>query len=220
MKKIEYAVGAAGLFIRHLHRPGFDRCMLATFGNTFRVEQSFTSNEPLLHSVLNRISKSITNEATRLYNSIEDVIVQFKAYGYRDRPWLLTVITDGKNNFSDGKYRNNPAAIGRFVATRYNHEDSNFIFVIGVGEGNQIDKKALATLGNSGNFLAMTIEAFPLLEMLFMRIALDVSERIEGIRVNYENISWTEVSRVRQVSNIPFDYAFLLDRSGSMNEEG
>jgi hypothetical protein len=219
MKKIEYAVGAAGLFIQHLHRPGIDRCMLATFGSTFRVDQGFTSNEPQLHSTLSRISRSITDETTRLYDSIEDSIDQFRTYGYRDRPWLLTVITDGIDNESR-RYKSNPAAIGQYVATRYNHEDSNFIFVIGVGEGNQIDKNALGTLGHYGNFIAMTIEAFPLLEMLFIRIALQVSERLEGIRVNYGNISWAEVSRIRQISNIPFDYAFLIDRSGSMGERG
>jgi len=219
MKKIEYAVGAAELFIRHLHRPGVDRCMLATFGNSFRVDQGFTSNEPQLHNTLGRISRSISNERTRLYDSIEDTIMQFRSNASLNRPWLLTVITDGIDNESS-RYRNNPAAIGRFVATRYNHEDSNFIFVIGVGEGKQIDGNALATLGNYGNFIAMTIGAFPLLEMLFIRIALQVSEQLTGVQVNYGNMSWTEVSRVRQVSNVPFDYAFLIDRSGSMSEQG
>ena len=219
MKKIEYAVGAAGLFIHHLHRGGIDRCMLATFGNSFRVDQGFTTNEPQLHATLSRISRSISNERTRLYDSIEDTIGQFHRYAANDRPWLLTVITDGIDNESS-RYRNSPAAIGRFVATRYNHEASNFIFVIGVGEGNQIDANALATMGDYGNFIAMTIGAFPLLEYLFIRIALQVSEQLTGVRVNYGNMSWTEVSRVRQVSNVPFDYAFLIDRSGSMSEPG
>src|SRR5579863_6917091 len=115
MKKIEYAVGAAGLFIHNLHRPGIDRCMLATFGNGFQVAQGFTSNEPQLHSALGRISQSIRDERTRLYDSIEDVISQFWTYGDKGRPWLLTVITDGQDNGSR-KYRNNPAGIGRFVA--------------------------------------------------------------------------------------------------------
>jgi len=193
--------------------------MLATFGNGFQVAQGFTSNEPQLHSALGRINQSIRDERTRLYDSIEDVISQFWAYGDKRRPWLLTVITDGQDNESR-KYRNNPAGIGRFVAARFNHEPSNFIFVIGVGEGSQIDKNALGTLGDCGGFLAMTIGAFPLLEMLFIRIALQVSEQLEGIQVNYGNISWREVSRVRQISQIPFDYAFLLDRSGSMSEQG
>lgn len=219
MKKIEYAVGAAGLFVHNLHREGFDRGMIATFGNRFYVEQGFTATESYLHSALNRVSRSIRDERTRLYDSIEDVILQFQGYGYRDRPWLLTVITDGQDNESR-KYYQNPASIGRFVASQYNHDSSNFIFVIGVGEGRQIDSNALATLGNYGNFLAMTIDAFPLLEALFIEIALQVSEQLEGIQVNYGNLSWTEVARIREISSIPFDYAFLIDRSGSMNEPG
>jgi hypothetical protein len=219
MKKIEYAVGAAGLFIHNLHREGFDRGMIATFGNGFRVEQGFTSTESYLHASLSKVSRSITNERTRLYDSIEDVVLQFHRYGARNRPWLLTIITDGQDNESR-RYRQNPIAIGRFVASQYNHEPSNFIFVIGVGEGQLIDSNALATLGRYGNFLAVTIEAFELLEMVFIEIALQFSEKLEGIRVNYGNLSWAEVSRVRQVSMVPFDYAFLIDRSGSMSEQG
>jgi hypothetical protein len=219
MKKIEYAVGAAGLFIQNLHREGFDRGMIATFGNGFRVEQGFTTTGSYLHSALSRVSRSIRDERTRLYDSIEDVILQFRSYGYRDRPWLLTVITDGQDNESS-RYYQNPIGIGRFVASQYNDDPSNFIFVIGVGEGRQIDANALTTLGNYGNFLAMTIDAFPLLEVLFIEIALQVSEQLEGIQVNYGNLSWTEVARIREISSIPFDYAFLIDRSGSMSERG
>ena len=219
MKKIEYAVGAAGLFSHHLHREGFDRGMIATFGNGFRVEQGFTSCESNLHSTLSRIPRSITDEGTRLYDSVEDVIQQFWSYGQRNRPWLLTVITDGQDNASR-KYKGNPAAIGHYIATRFNHEPSNFIFVIGVGEGRQIDRHALATMGDYGNFLAITIGAFPLLERVFLNIAVQVSTQISGVRVNAGNMSWAEVQQVRQVSQVPFDYAFLIDRSGSMSEQG
>lgn len=218
-KKIEYAVGAASLFIQHLHRENFDRGMIATFGNSFQVVQSFTPYESQLHTSLGLAARSISNERTRLYDSIEDTIMAFWHAGSRNRPWLLTIITDGQDNESR-KYRQNPAAIGRFVATRFNHEASNYIFVIGVGEGNQIDKNALATLGDYGNFLAITIAAFPLLERVFLEIALQVTTQIAGYQVNIGNLSWGEVARIRQVSHVAFDYAFLIDRSGSMNERG
>jgi hypothetical protein len=219
LKKIEYAVGAASLFVQHLHRENFDRGMIATFGNSFQMEQGFTFYEGNLHSSLGMIARSISNERTRLYDSIEDVINAFWSGGSRNRPWLLTIITDGQDNESR-KYRNNPAGIGHFVATRFNHEASNYIFVIGVGEGAQIDRNALATLGNYGNFLAITIEAFPLLERVFLEIALRVTTQITGYQVNIGNLSWGEVARIRQVSHVAFDYAFLIDRSGSMSERG
>lgn len=219
LTKIDYAVGAAGLFIQHLHRENFDRGMISTFGNSFRMEQGFTSYEGNLHNSLRWVSRSITDERTRLYDSIEDVIATFWNSGSRDHPWLLTIITDGKDNESY-RYRNNPAAIGRYIATRFNHEVSNYIFVIGVGEGSLIDRNALATMGNYGNFLAITIDAFPLLEMVFLEIALKVTTQIAGYQVNVGNLSWGEVARIRQVSHVAFDYAFLIDRSGSMGEWG
>lgn len=220
MKKIEYAVGAAELFIHHLHREGFDRGMIATFGNTFRVEQGFTGTEAYLHSALARVSRSVSNEGTRLYSSMEDVIRTFWDTGDRRRPWLLTIITDGKDYDDSGKYRNNPAGIGRYVAEHYNHQSSNYIFMIGVGKGQDIDERALATLGDTGGFLAMRIGAFPLLEMAFLQIAVDVTTRLEGRRISVGNLTWQEVAQIRQVSQIPFDYAFLIDRSGSMNDAG
>lgn len=171
--KIEYAVGAAGLFVQHLHRENFDRGMIATFGNSFQIQQGFTFYERNIHSSLGIIARSIRSERTRIYASIEDAIQAFWQTGSRDRPWLLTIITDGQDNESR-RYRQNPVGIGQFIATRFNHEPSNYIFVIGVGKGFQVDRNALATMGNYGNFLAITIEAFPLLERVFLEIALQV----------------------------------------------
>lgn len=219
MKKIEYAVVAAGLFIKHLHRENFDRGMIATFGNGFRVEQPFTSTEAQLHSALSRVARSVTDEQTRLYDSIADTIAQFWSRGLRDRPWLLTVITDGKDNASSRFYRN-PSGIGQHVLSQINMEPSNFIFVIGVGEGNQIDIKALGELGDAGRFPAIAIDAFPLLEMYFLEIALEVSTQVVGRRINAGTLSWDEVAAIHRVSQTPLDYAFLIDRSGSMSEPG
>lgn len=219
MRNIEYAIRAASVFIRHLHREGFDRGMIATFGTAFRVDQGFTSTEAQLHGALGRVASEARGGKTRLYDSIEDVIGTFWSQAKRDRPWLVTVITDGQDNASI-RYRGNPAGIGRFIAARYNHEPSNFIFVIGVGEGNQIDVKALATMGDYGEFPAIAIESFPLLELVFLEIALQVSEQVVGARVDAGSMSWDEVARIYRISPTPLDYAFLIDRSASMNEQG
>ena len=219
MRKIEYAVGAAGLFIKHMHIENVDRGMIATFGNAFRVEQGFTGREIELHHTLAYVSRSVTDEQTRLYDSIEDVINQFWHTGDRGRPWLLVVITDGQDNISR-RYWDNPRGIGNFIGQRFNHEPSNFIFVIGVGEGEQIGRAALGKMGDSGQFTAMTIAAFPLLELVFLELAFRISETTVGQVVTSGNRSWGEVARLRQISHIPFDYAFLIDRSGSMSEQG
>lgn len=221
--KIEYAIAATALFINNLHSENFDRGMIATFGNSFRVDCGFTATESYLHSALRRLSPSEikqNNEGTRLYDSIENCIFEFHRYGRRDRPWLLIVITDGKDYYDQGKYRNNPAAIGRFIANSFNHEPTNFIVVVGVGEGNEIDRNALATMANNGGFKAVTLGAFQELQMLFLAIALQVSNQISGVRYSVGNMSWTEVRRIRQLNRVAIDYAFLLDRSGSMSGPG
>ena len=155
-----------------------------------------------------------------MYDSIEDVIERFwlrDQFGARrNYPWVLIIITDGQDSDSK-RYKKNSAAIGRYIAQRYNQEASNFIFIIGVGEGKEIDRPALATLADNGGFNAITIEAFPLLEAIFLEIALNVSTTLTRTQINVGNLSWEEVSRVRQLSNVPIDYAFLIDRSGSMS---
>lgn len=219
MKKIEYAIGAAGLFIQHLHQENLDRGMIATFGDSFRVEQSFTGWESNLHGVLARLSHASLDRSTRLYDSIKDCVDQFWRLADRRRPWLLTIITDGQDNASY-TYKNNPSGIGQYTATHYNHERSNFMFLIGVGEGNQIDKRALGTIGDCGNFPAMTIGGFPLLELLFLDIAIQVTSALYGQRIQVGRMSWEEVAQVRSLSRVAIDYAFLLDRSASMSEQG
>lgn len=215
MKKIDYAIGASASFIQHLHRNGFDRGMVATFGSHFRIEQHFTPNSAQLFAALRRLKP---NGGTRLYDSIEDIIGQFWLYGDQRRPWLLIVITDGQDNESK-KYKSNPVGIGRYVAKNYNQE-SNFITVIGVGKGDQIDGKSLVTFGNTGGFPAIAIDAFPLLEEVFLRIALQVSTSLVGRRIDIGRLSWAEVAKYYQISQIPIDYAFLIDCSGSMTDVG
>ncbi len=218
LRKIDYAVGAADMFIKHMHVDGTDRGMIATFGDGFQVAQPFTGRESQLHYMLDQC-RSFRNENTRLYDSIEDTINTFWATGDKRRPWLLTIITDGQDNKSR-RYANNPYGIGQFIGQRFNHEPSNFIFLIGVGKGHEIDRQALATMGDAGGFLAMTIEAFPLLELVFLELAVRVSEMTVGQVFQQGNRTWGEVQRIRQLSRIPFDYAFLIDRSASMKEPG
>jgi len=227
MRKIEYACGAAGLFIRHLHTESFDRGMIATFGNSFQVEQGFTSTESSLHSALARVSRSVKNEGTRLYTSIYDVIRVFwdgarnSNAADKRRPWLLTVITDGKENSDrSDSYHNNPMGIGRYIADHFNHEPSNFMFLLGVGSNQDIDVNALATVAAYGGIPAIPVQAFPLLEYTFLQIALDVSTQLVGQRVNIGNLTWERVAQIRQISQTALDYAFLIDRSGTMNDSG
>ncbi|HEU5383171.1 MAG TPA: vWA domain-containing protein [Ktedonobacteraceae bacterium] len=223
MRKFDYAVAAAGMFIKHLHTEDFDRGMIATFGNTFRVEQGFTGEEEQLHLTLARIHREFYRnfdahnggEKTRLYTSIVDMINEFRNSGKRDRPWILTVVTDGRDEPpSVTEYSGQPEKTGYYIATHYNHESSNYIFVVGVGE--DIDRVALTKLADVGRFPAMTIEAFPLLEKQFLRIAVEVSSQVVGVRPAGE--SWEEVGRIRRLALTPIDYAFLIDRSGTMHD--
>lgn len=75
-------------------------------------------------------------------------------------------------------------------------------------------------MADNGGFLAITIDAFPLLEAIFLKIAINVSAQLVGGEITIGNLSWQEVAYLRRVSQIPLDYAFLIDRSGSMSGPG
>jgi hypothetical protein len=219
VRKIEYAVGAAGAFIRALHREDFDRGMIATFGERFRIVQGFTGDGTALYRALGGILLGAREPQSRLYDSLEDLVRVFWQEGHSDRPWLLAVITDGMDT-SSAKYRGNPSGIGRFIGANFNHEPSNFIFVIGVGDNQQVDAQGLARMGVAGGFPAVTIEAFPMLMEVFIDIAVEVTGQLVGRRVSDGVTSWDEVAQIYRVAQTPLDYAFLIDVSTSMDELG
>src|SRR5579863_4148481 len=102
MRKIELAVGAAAHFIDSLHRDGYDQGLIATFGETLRIDQDFTAQKDKLITALRNVTRAADRshaqrsyERSRLYASISDVIQHFWAVADRRRQWLLLVITDG-----------------------------------------------------------------------------------------------------------------------------
>jgi hypothetical protein len=214
--KIEAAVAATQQFIRRLHRENFDRGLIATFGTHFCIEQEFTGCENDLHRALHGIAKKVEwSEGTRLYDSIQDVIITFGRDGDSHRPWLLIVITDGQDTHS-AKYHHNPTALGHAIAQGFNADASNLVCVIAVGRPEQVDVPALRQLGDAGHFPVIRIEGMALLEEAFVRVAIQIIERTEGRVIGDGQAAWAELSRIRQAVQIPFDYAFLIDCSGSM----
>ena len=69
---------------------------------------------------------------TRLYDSIYDVVVGiFRQKANRTRPWILVVVTDGDDNCSTRSARQCAQEVYRLFTI----EESNFLFVVGVGDG-------------------------------------------------------------------------------------
>jgi hypothetical protein len=214
LKKFDIMSHSVNRFICTLQRPGVDRGQITTFGSTFRVERDFTSDPGRLRLALSAVSSSITKEKTRLYDSLADAVSAFYAAGHRDRPWVLCCVTDGCDNAS--LRFGNPGSIGLHLARSFNHDPTNFLVVVAVGTDSQIDRDALSILGQNACCPCITIERFDLMEQVFIQIALRVTTRLIGLRRTVGNISWDELAGIREVSHVPIDFSFLLDRSGSM----
>jgi hypothetical protein len=217
LKKFDIMSQAVERFVATLQRPGVDRGQITTFGSTFRIEQDFTADPGRLRLALRGVARSITNEKTRLYDSLADAVSAFYAAGQRHRPWVLCCVTDGCDNASS-VFDKNPGGIGLHLARSFNHDPTNLLVVVAVGTDSQIDRDALSILGHTARCPCITIDHFDLIERVFMQIALRVTSKLVGLRRTVGNISWDELARIREVSHIPIDFSFLLDRSGSMAE--
>ncbi len=220
-RKIEYAAGAALHFIDALHAEGIDRGAIYSLGSTFRIDQGFTTSRAHLQQALVNIGRSKPNENTALYDSIALAIDQFQKNGRQNVPWVLIVLTDGKDNASKAFPHNDkrsPAAVGVLVNECFSRAASNFFVLVGVGDARSLDVEAIATIGHFSNSLAIPLENFHLLEQLFLQLVVQVTETIVGRTVQHGQQEILELARVRQVNKIGIDYALVIDRSGSMDE--
>uniref|UniRef100_U9UAY8 VWFA domain-containing protein n=1 Tax=Rhizophagus irregularis (strain DAOM 181602 / DAOM 197198 / MUCL 43194) TaxID=747089 RepID=U9UAY8_RHIID len=128
--QISCAIKASNELVKNLHRDGLDRGCIATFNDSMVIRQSFTRDEASLYRSLNGLS-NVVSGATRLYDSMIDVIKTFQRNGDRSRPWIFVVVTDGDDNRSSRSLRKCAEEISRL----FTKESSNFLFVVGVGDG-------------------------------------------------------------------------------------
>jgi Mg-chelatase subunit ChlD len=220
-RKIEYAAGAALHFINALHAEGVDRGAIYSLGNTFRVDQGFTTSREELDRALINLGQSKPNENTALYDSIALAIDQFQRFGRPNVPWVLIVLTDGKDNASQvfsHRDERSPAAVGLLTAECFANASSNYFVLVGVGDANSLDVKAITTIGEYARSPAIPLASFHLLEELFLQLVIQVSETLVGRTFQVGEHEILELARVRQVNKIGIDYALVIDRSGSMDE--
>jgi hypothetical protein len=216
--KSKFGVVAAAVlrFILSMHRPGLDRGLIASFGNTFRVDADFTTDPSQLAAAVACVGRSIGKEGTRLYDSVVDAATVFSQAARRNALWLLIVPSDGVDSGA-GRLRD-PGLTGRLLRATFNHDPTNFLAVIGVGPAGRIDTEALTKLGQAAGCPFLHLDDFHLVEQAFQDIAVQVTSRLVGIRHTAGDLSWDEIARIRARTNVPVDYMFLLDRSGSMRE--
>jgi hypothetical protein len=91
---------------------------------------------------------------------------------------------------------------------------------VGVGSDRHIDRAALHRLAQAANCTAVTLDDFTRLEEMLLCIAYRVSTRLAGVRYSLGNVSWDGLREIRSLSTVPLDWMVLLDRSGSMFNQG
>ena len=220
--KIEYAATAARAFARQLCRLG-SRGALMTFGNTFQVEVPFTENLDLLDRALATLPARLVADIRRRgigegplhYDSLASAESEFARFGDHERPFVLVDLTDGNDNRSK---LFGPALIGQHMARRFSCVPGNHAFLIGVGRDDQLDRQALATIGNEGGFPAVLLDSFGELQECFARIAHKVIATVRKETIQGPGFVINRTTPALHVISQPIDFAFLIDRSGSMAE--
>jgi len=214
--RLDCAIKASNELVTTLHRDGLDHGCITTFNDTLTVRQNFTTDEGRLHRSLNSLRHTAAGE-TRLYDSIYDVVVGlFRRTADRTRPWILVVVTDGDDNCSARSARQ----CGEEIYRLYTREESNFLFVVGVGDG--VNSTRMEQMADVGRFDYIHVKDFLLLEVALITLAHKVttslSLSVNALSVGNVSASWAEIQQHRKLSNVAIDYALLIDMSTSMNE--
>lgn len=215
-RKISYTVDAAWQFIESIHTEGLDRGLIATFDDTFRIRQDFTTSKASLKAALANIKP---DGGTLLYDSLHKLVQAFWLAARRDCPWMCVGLTDGDDNRSKDFPFNHPASpelIGRYIGRYFSPQHENYPYLIGVGRDGEIKKKVIDTIGHYGNFDALTIDSFPRLGDLFQRIACKVTTKLTEKEIQVGPYTFIQPTVQQELIKRGIDYAFLIDCSGSM----
>ena len=219
---IDYAVSAAWELIATVHIEGHDQCLIATFGDHFRIAQDLTTSKPKLVSTLVAIANSELAGGTRFYDSLEDTVVALLRQGRKDSEKVIVAVTDGVDNRSRNYPQANPRSpemIGRYLGSRFAAQPGHHAYLIGVGLGERSGVEALATIASYSDIKIATVKTFPVLREVFSRIALEMTAELRDVHHHLGN-GWVlsaPEQRVR-IARRPIDYALLIDKSGSMGD--
>src|SRR5262249_39795105 len=99
----------------------------------------------------------------------------------------------------------------------FNARAASFPFLIGVGTGQQIDRAALAAVGTHGRFPALLLDLLDLLQQLFLNLAVRVTRGLTSTTVHGPGFVLNKIQPTLRVERRLIDFAFVIDRSGSMN---
>jgi len=222
--KIGLGCGACHQFVRGVHRDGVDRGAIASFGNNFAIEQPFTWAAGEVSSGLISVERKVMSgrkEGTALYDSAvqlaETVGACESAYD-RKRFGLMLIVTDGVDLHSQ-RFAQAPERAGlafRRIMSTYSKRWITLLF----GVGHDVDRDSLHHLARTGDMQLNMVD-----DMTAFAAALnELGTRIRvGVRTDcVAQDGWAlAVQRpFAEMSVTPYDYVFLIDRSGSMQDAG
>jgi len=216
MTRIEAAAAAMITFLQELMGPQ-DRCTVSAFNDGYH-ELSTLGNEEKSKRVLAALTR-LCQKDTHLWDAVCLSVRQFIQSADRTRPWVLIVLTDGKD--SGSKTTVSEAATLLQVFTR---ESSNFAFVVGVGH--EVDETGMKQLCQEGGAFYLPAKDLGVLMTMFALIALQVRR---GVQLNMATIQaqgqrlsephtavYAELRQTTQVSQRNTDILLCVDVSGSM----
>jgi Mg-chelatase subunit ChlD len=158
---------------------------------------------------------SLCNGETHLYKAIAISVLQFITRAHKNRPWVLVILTDGRDNESGSADAKETA---QKVLTAFNKPASNFTFLIGLGK--DVNTSELERLSQATHSCYMPAQDSSALMLLFAIIATQVTNGVEvnlsRLQAEGAEVVLAQVSRVRKMSRQAIDLLLLVDISGSM----
>ncbi|MGV2333045.1 MAG UNVERIFIED_CONTAM: hypothetical protein LVR18_02605 [Planctomycetaceae bacterium] len=92
--------------------------------------------------------------------------------------------------------------------------------LIGVGSSHDIDEAALQTLAHTGGMQLVTVDNMAKLGGILAGLGTQLQHGTVDRLITDGRTAVIARDRFARLTVIPYDYAILMDRSGSMAEEG
>lgn len=222
--KISLGCGACHQFVRGVHRDGVDRGAIASFGNGFAIEQPFGWAAGEVSSGLISLERKVLSgrkEGTALYDSVvqmAETVGSCESADDRRRLGLLLIVTDGADQHSR-RFAESPAKAGlayRRILAGYSKPWVTLLF----GVGKDVNKESLAELALAGEMVLHMVDDMTAFASALAELGTQIRVGVRTDCVAQGRWAVAVQRPFAAMSVTPYDYVFLIDRSGSMQDAG
>ena len=222
--KIALGCGACHQFVRSVHRDGIDRGAITSFGNNFAIETGVTPSAYEISSGLTAFERKVSSgrkEGTALYDGVvrlAESVSDFELAREHGRIGLMLIVTDGVDMHSQ-RFAEAPERAGRAFRNRLSSYSKPWIVLL-FGVGRDVDRHSLGLLAQAGEMRLQMVDDMATFGAALNQLGTQIRVGMRTDCLAQDGWAVAVQRPFATMSVTPYDYVFLIDRSGSMQDAG